>query len=230
MENMMELKTTDVETAPGTSIVGETDKDGNKVVKFNPIFPTLMGSIKLPEIDCKAITRKVLEFVGDKENYEGGWTSFFAPQTDLSVIPGIDQVAQAAVGVSVAFARELKFEVDPEKATLQLWVSVMRQGGHHGIHSHPGSVVSGSFYVDVDNESAPLMIMNPTRHFRNHEPRPSRQEDFGPFTSEQLTIKPEQNLMVVWPAWLEHHVMKQTSQKPRVAISFNVNFPFYDKQ
>lgn len=226
----MDLKTTDVETAPGTSIVGETDKDGNKVVKFAPFFPLLMGSIKLPEIDTKAITRKVLEFVGDKVNYEGGWTSFFAPQTDLSVIPGIDEVAQAAVGVSVAYARELKLDVNPEKAKLQLWVSVIRNGGHHGIHCHPGSVVSGTFYVDVDEKSAPLMLMNPTRHFRHHEPRPARAEDFGPFTSEQLTIKPEQNLMVVWPAWLDHHVVRHTDNKPRVSMSFNVDFPFFDAQ
>lgn len=211
--------------APGTSIVGETDKDGNKLVNFIPVFPILTGSVRLPEIDLQAMARKTLELVGDRVNYEGGWTSYFAPQTDIRVIPGMDDLAQAALGVSAAMARELKMDVQPEKSILQMWVSVIRKGGHHGIHAHARSTFSGTFYVQCDERSAPLMLMNPTRSLRHHEPRPSRAEDFGPFTSEQFTIKPEPGMMNVWPSWMEHHVLRHDDDRPRISVSFNVDYP-----
>lgn len=210
--------------APGTSIVGETDQNGNKIVKFAPIFPVLTGSVRLPEIDTKLMTQKVLEMVGNKTNYEGGWTSYYAPQTDLRSIPGIDDLAQACLGIAAAMAREMKLEVDPEKSMLQLWVSVIRKGGHHGMHSHARSTFSGTFYTQCDDRSAPLMLMSPFRHMRNHEPRPGRPEDYGPFTSEQLTMKPEAGLLYIWPSWLEHCVIKHEDDLPRVSFSFNVDY------
>lgn len=212
-----------VETAPGTSIVGETDKEGNKVVNFEPIFPVMTGRVRIPEIDIQRIAQEALKLAA-KDNYEGGWTSYFT-RMDISTIPGMNEVAQAALGVSAAFARELKMDVDPAKSRLQMWLSVMRKGGFHGIHNHPGSVVSGTFYVQCNEKSAPLMLMNPTRHLRMHEPRPQPQ-DMGPFTSEQLMMKPEAGQMIVWPSWVDHHVMRHDDDQPRVAISFNVDYNF----
>ena len=214
--------------SPGTSIVSETDKDGNKVVNFDPVFPIMTGRVRLPEIDLARMSHEVLKLSEGKDNYEGGWTSFFT-QMDISTITGMNDVAQAAVGVSGAMIRELKLNADPAKATLQMWVSVMRKGGFHGIHSHAGSVISGTFYVQCDDKAAPLALMNPTRHFRNHETRPEPQ-DMGPFTSEQMLIKPEAGQMIVWPSWLEHHVLRHNDDRPRIAISFNVDYPFLDKK
>lgn len=227
--NEMTLVNQPEPTAPGTSIVEEVDKDGNKVISFDAIFPTLIGSIKLPEIPIGDIAKKAVEFASHGDNYEGGWTSYFT-QTDISVIPGMDLVAQAALGVAAAYARELKLDVDPAKGSLQMWVSVIRKNGYHGIHSHPGSVVSGTFYVQCDSNSGPLVLLNPTRHMRNHEPKPGRQEDLTAFTSERMNIQIEPGKMVVWPSWLEHHVMRHEDDKDRIAISFNVDYPFFDRK
>lgn len=216
-------------TAPGTSIVEEVDKDGNKVISYDAIFPTLIGTVRLPEINLDTIAKHAIEYASHGDNYDGGWTSYFS-NTDISKIPGMDMVAQAAMGVAGAYAKELKLDVDPAKGALQMWVSVIRKGGHHGIHAHPGSVVSGTFYVQCDSKSAPLVLWNPTRNLRNHEPRPARPEDFTAFTSESMYIPIEPGKMVVWPSWLDHHVMRHADDRARVSISFNVDYPFFDRK
>jgi len=42
------------------------------------------------------------------------------------------------------------------------------------------------------------------------------------FTAEEITMRPEEGRMYVFPGWLEHGVEENRSNQDRVSISFNV--------
>lgn len=202
----------------------QPDPNAKNVIMYNPVFPVMTASVNL-EMPVEDMAEDLLKLASDTVNYDGGFTTFFDRQR-IDYIRGFKQLEEAIYGVTNSFLRELKYEVNPQKCSIHTWASVMRHGGSHGIHNHPRSVVSGTFYIQCDKESVPLVIENPTNAFRMHEPAVSRVEDFTPFTSPSMVIEPKPNMMVIWPSWLYHYVPKVTKDNsvPRIAISFNVDF------
>ncbi len=202
------------------SYSGQDPTEFNKI-SYNPIFPILTGSVKL-DLPIAEMKAGLLNLAGDQKNYEGGFTTFFNNQ-DLDHITGIKQLKEAIYGVSCAVGRELKFECSYEKASIQLWVNVMRKGCYHPPHHHARSVFSGTFYVECDETMSPFAFINPTRDLRNHEPA-IRPQDAGPFTSEIMMIKPQVGMLNIWPSWIHHYVPEMKVDGPRISLSFNVDF------
>lgn len=202
--------------------VPEQDPNAKNVINYNPVFPTMMAQIKL-ELPTENMAQELLQLAVDTENYEGGYTTYFNGQT-IDHIKGIKELKEAIYGVSVAYCRELKFDLNPDRCGINVWANVMRKGGHHGIHNHPRSVVSGTFYVKAEEDHPPIVFINPTSDLRMHEPIVKRPEDFTAFTSPTLMIQPKPNDMLIWPSWINHHVPKSASSSPRISISFNVDF------
>lgn len=214
-----ELTTTDNTTAPE-----QPKGDEKNVIMYNPVFPVMTATVNL-DLPIEDMAQDLLQLASDTVNYDGGFTTFFNRQR-IDHIRGYKQLEEAIYGVTNSFLRELKYEVNPQKCSIQTWASVIRHGGSHGIHNHPRCVVSGTFYVQCDDQSVPLVIENPTNAFRMHEPSVSRPEDYTAFTAPSMMIQPKPNMMALWPSWLYHYVPKVTKDNsvPRIAISFNVDF------
>jgi uncharacterized protein (TIGR02466 family) len=204
------------ESASYTAATTEFNK-----LNYQPIFPTLITTVKLdlPVAEMKA---GLLQLAGESQNYEGGFTTFFNRQ-ELDHVSGIKQLKEAIYGIACAFGRELKYECNYDKCSIQLWVNVMRKGGYHPPHNHARSTFSGTYYAEVNDNMSPFVFFIPTKDLRMHDPV-VRPEDAGPFTSEQMIIKPETGSLSMWPSWLYHHVPQMNVDGPRVSLSFNVDF------
>lgn len=200
----------------------EPDMNAKNTVFYNPVFPVMTATVNL-DLPVEDMASGIYQLASDIKNYEGGYTTFYNGQS-IEHVKGIPELKEAIYGIVMSFTRELKVEVNPNKCSIQLWASVIRRDGHHGMHCHPRSMYSGTFYVNVNEKSAPLVLMNPTQQFRMHDPQPSRPQDLGPFTSESMAIQPKNNQLVMWPSWMMHHVPVHSDSAPRVAISFNVDF------
>lgn len=202
------------------SYTGGNESEFNKL-NYSPIFPILTTTVKLdlPVAEMKA---GVLSLAKDQKNYEGGYTTFFNGQ-DLDHINGIKQLKEAIYGIACAFGRELKYEANYEKCSIQIWANVMRKGCYHPPHHHSRAVFSGTFYIECDDTMSPFIFVNPTRDMRNHDPV-VRPQDAGPFTSETMVIKPQVGTLNMWPSWLHHFVPEMAVDGPRISLSFNVDF------
>lgn len=202
----------------------QPDPDAKNVINYNPVFPVMTASVNL-DLPVEDMAQDLLQLASDTVNYDGGYTTYFNKQR-IDHIRGFKQLEEAIYGVTNSFLRELKYEVNPQKCSIHSWASVIRYGGSHGIHNHPRSVISGTYYIQCDEKSVPLVIENPTNGFRMHDPMVMRPEDFTAFTAPSMTVQPKPNMMVIWPSWLYHYVPKVIDQeaRPRIAISFNVDF------
>ena len=100
----------------------------------------------------------------------------------------------------------------------EAWVGINRPGNSNTVHLHPGSHISGVFYVSVPGGGGGGASGG---RLTLHDPRgPVSPSWGGPFS-----LDPGDGDLVVFPSWLEHHVEPHRDPRglgqPRVIVSFN---------
>jgi uncharacterized protein (TIGR02466 family) len=96
------------------------------------------------------------------------------------------------------------------------WYSVMDIGKRLHAHRHEGSVVSGVLYVDVDDNTVPLIIKSPLMPYKMND----LYEKFdNPYASSGVSLKPVKGNLIIFPSWIEHETPPE--EGTRCIISFN---------
>lgn len=96
------------------------------------------------------------------------------------------------------------------------WYNQMERGCKVNLHRHEGSVVSGAFYVDVDENTVPLRFRSPLQPYKMND----LHEKFdNQFASVGMMLPPQKGMLLLFPSWLEHET--DPEQGNRCVISFN---------
>jgi uncharacterized protein (TIGR02466 family) len=103
---------------------------------------------------------------------------------------------------------------------LQSWVNLHDRGGFNFLHLHEGSLLSGSFYLQVPPGSGDFV-------FRDPRPGVLHGSFKGglPNCHSDVHLTPSAGLLVLFPCWMEHYVEPHVSDTPRITIAFNANEP-----
>ena len=141
-----------------------------------------------------------------------GYTSYSSlddlPQRDpdiAALVPLLDRhVARFATACGYALKRRLKLD--------SIWVNVLKPGGHHSGHIHPGTVVSGTLYLEVPLGSGAIQFEDP--RLPQMMAAPLRDEQF-------VRVEPEAGQLLLWESWLRHEVLASRAKTARISISFN---------
>jgi uncharacterized protein (TIGR02466 family) len=184
------------------------------------LFPTLIYSCVLK---TEALRRELLHEIGllqeiddaghewSKTNYVGGYTSYSSETQLHHTSPHFGELARMIRPKVKAYCRQLGSGKDRLEFT-DMWVNVMPPGAHHSGHIHPGSVISGTFYVSVPAKSASITFEDPRLPFLMNAP--SRDAHYS--------VQPKNNGLVLFESWLRHEVKTQTGNQPRISVSFNL--------
>ena len=181
-----------------------------------------------PAVDARELHASCLSIAEDDEagqdwseaNAFAGYTSY-ASLTDLPWrFPIFAELVKALDRHVATFAEELAFDLGEKALTLEdIWINVLPEGGSHGGHIHPHSVISGTTYVAMpDGASAlkledprlPMMMAAPPR--RSDAPRKLRTFHYE---------TPKVGDVLLWESWLRHEVPMNMAETERVSVSFN---------
>lgn len=112
---------------------------------------------------------------------------------------------------------------------VQAWPNINVKGDYHNLHNHPHSWLSGTYYVNVPDQSAVKMHrtdLNPAE-ISFFDPRPQANMNAvkgdGQCDPEFRTL-PKNGDLLLWPSFLHHLVHPNLVDDPRISISFNVIF------
>ena len=100
------------------------------------------------------------------------------------------------------------------------WVNINGPNCYNTIHTHNTGAVflSGVYYVTVPKDACGAILF--------HDPRGKSigaAPDLKYFEySNNVMIKPEENMLYYFPSWLEHEVTCNLSNENRISISFNL--------
>jgi uncharacterized protein (TIGR02466 family) len=105
--------------------------------------------------------------------------------------------------------------------TISAWANILRPGGYHRMHTHPGCVWSGVYYIetgkpDPDHPTAGRLEL--------YDPRTAVEMMALPETpfGQPVLIDPEPGMMVVFPSWLRHMVHPFVGEGERITIAWNM--------
>jgi uncharacterized protein (TIGR02466 family) len=104
------------------------------------------------------------------------------------------------------------------------WANLNAPGTGHPAHSHPNNYLSGVYYARVQPGADTINFL---------DPRPQTGIIRPPVTTltaentEQVVVKITCGTLLMFPAWLQHAVDPNRSDRLRVSIGFNIMFPAY---
>ena len=109
------------------------------------------------------------------------------------------------------------------KLTTSYLINEVGKNSSHLQHSHPGSIISGCFYLKTSFDSPPLIFKDPRDYYKYIYYTPI----FGRSTPYSLlpehAVHVEDGMIMMWPSWLEHEVPLSTSDGNRITIAFNLD-------
>lgn len=96
------------------------------------------------------------------------------------------------------------------------WFNIMDNDGVVHPHRHEASVLSGAYYINAPEGSSNLHFSSPLKPYRMNDLF-SRDTVFNEYYH---SIPCVEDLMIIFPSWLEHYTDKNNNNS-RTVISFN---------
>jgi uncharacterized protein (TIGR02466 family) len=155
----------------------------------------------------------------DEQGYDG-YTSYASLDDLPERFPEFGALKTLLDEQAEAFSKELHWDMQGFHLQLDaLWVNILGEGGSHSGHIHPGSVISGTFYVALPDGAGSLKMEDPRLTGMMGAPQPA---DDAPESARRFVyLTPKQGYALFWESWLRHEVMPNRAEDARISISFN---------
>ena len=205
------------------------------MAQISSLFVTRLYHAQLSELgkapDPQELEASCLSIADDDEagqdwceaNGYPGYTSY-ASLTDLPwrcpVFADLVTLLDAHVA---AFAEDLEFDLDGRELKLEdLWINILPEGGTHGSHIHPHSVISGTTYVTMPDGAGALKLEDPRHAMMMAAParRKAAREELRSF----IYKAPKVGDVLLWESWLRHEVPMNMAEDERISVSFNYSW------
>ncbi len=138
---------------------------------------------------------------------------------------------QAVVRYILAHAEEL-FEhlgYDPayEPAIDTLWANVSPKYAYNRAHTHPNSLWSGVYYLQVPDNAGRIFFLDPRTQSQAFTPRYHPEKKRDSLGWSEVYFEPQEGRLLMFPSWLLHEVEPNMTevtgeQGNRISLSFNI--------
>jgi len=177
-----------------------------------PIFPTPIGIYHI-DVNYENILSIVKKYVSSPHDLIEDCKSSFGQNTNLlldSDLLFLRKEIQNHVSHYTDSTGLQELEITGS------WYNEMELGKKVKLHRHEGSVISGAFYIDVEEETVPIIFHNPLKPYKMND----LYERFdNQYASSGIKLNPELGTLFLFPSWLEHETDAEVSS--RCVISFN---------
>jgi uncharacterized protein (TIGR02466 family) len=198
------------------------------------LFPTFVYSAPL-QARARALNAKLLhecrqlsldDAAGRRwsaKNYPGGYTSYNSASRMHEVSPTFAQLERRLRRHVRAFARALELDLEGRDLSMtDCWVNIMPRQVVHGLHLHPLSTISGTYYVQTPRGSPGLKFEDP--RLDRFMAAPPRRADARAELRPWVTLPAVAGRVVLFESWLRHEVPPNLAATQRISISFNYNW------
>ena len=157
------------------------------------------------------------------KNYPGGYTSY-ASLNRLhkfsSTFAGLERRISAHVR---RFVRHL--DLDLRRRTLVMtdfWINIMPEHVAHGLHLHPLSLISGTYYVVTPRGCPGLKFEDP--RLSRFMAAPPRTAAARPVNRPHIIYPARAGHVILFESWLRHEVACNPTAAERISVSFNYHW------
>ena len=157
------------------------------------------------------------------KNYPGGFTSY-ASLSRLHKTSSTFATLEKKITAHVRrFAQQLDMDLRGRDIFMtDCWVNIMPEHTAHGLHLHPLSFISGTYYVRTPRGCPGLKFEDP--RLDRFMAMPPRRADARPANRQHVTYPAEAGTVILFESWLRHEVSANPATGERISISFNYNW------
>jgi uncharacterized protein (TIGR02466 family) len=196
------------------------------------LFATPVAAVEIPDaarlnaelvgtiLGRRAETRSV------QASNAGGWHS----DREILAWGGapVRQIIEIAKGVATRLTADRDGKPVHPAWTVQAWANVNGPGDSNICHYHPGSVWSGTYYVEDGGCAGDPSLGGEFEMLDPRGPGPGMYAPTLKFAGEDgasvgsaETIRPRPGLLFIFPSWLYHQVRPYRGTDLRISIAFN---------
>jgi uncharacterized protein (TIGR02466 family) len=203
------------------------------------LFPTFVYRAALQRNGLRALNRQLLkegrqiradDAAGRRwsaQNFPAGYTSYGSSHRLQRMSPTFAALERKLARHVGAFAAAAQWDLEGrELAMTDCWINIMMRRAAHGLHLHPLSTLSGTYYVQVPSGWPGIKFEDPRLdRFMAAPPRTAhpRLEN-----RTWVTMPAVAGELILFESWLRHEVVQSPNSRAtpaeRVSISFNYNW------
>jgi len=175
------------------------------------------------EIDCEKIKKYCYDIRSDSSNTDnrllsnyGGWQSIDLFDESIfyhHIVPHVKRYFE------ILQIQHLKFSF------ISFWINISGKDNFNTPHTHPCSFFSGVLYVQAPKNSGNLVFVDSNKNIRtSYEQHYGLAEELplNNIFSKEWNFVPKNNLLVLFPSWIEHYVKPNCSDEDRISIAFDI--------
>ncbi|HUF71597.1 MAG TPA: TIGR02466 family protein, partial [Gammaproteobacteria bacterium] len=148
-------------------------------------------------------------------------TSYYKPEQSILADAELEELEQVVRAAASTFlegrlglpARQLEIE--------RAWINVFEPGAQEGQHTHDGSLLSCSYYVEAPDDCGCIEFPDPIGERRGYR-QFTRTVGSGLLTRPEIAVEPKPGRLVMFESWFGHSVQCNKSGKRRVSIAINL--------
>jgi uncharacterized protein (TIGR02466 family) len=191
------------------------------------LFPTFVWKGDLARQESEPLNRDIVTaLAGLGAPLEGlrpgeNWQSDHGLHERAAFRPLLEWVETAAVS-ALSYLR-----IERPLMVTGCWANVNAPGTGHRLHSHRNNYLSGAYYVQVQEGADSINFFDPKPQAGVIRPAAT-----GPTAenTEVAMVRVRTGSLLLFPAWLQHAVDVNRSNRARISLSFNLMFPGFAEE
>jgi uncharacterized protein (TIGR02466 family) len=148
-------------------------------------------------------------------------TSYYKPDVQVVTDAELHELERFVIGAARTFlekalrlsARHLEIE--------RSWINVFKPGAQEAQHSHDGSLLSCSYYVEAPKNCGCIVMPDPIGARRSHREF-TKTAGGDVLTRREIAVEPQPGRLVMFESWLPHYVQCNKSDQVRISIAMNL--------
>ncbi|HEX5418443.1 MAG TPA: TIGR02466 family protein [Gammaproteobacteria bacterium] len=148
-------------------------------------------------------------------------TSFYRPESSILADADLEELEEAVIGAAEAFL-ELTLKLPPRRLTIdRAWINIFEPGAQEAQHTHDGSLLSCSYYVEAPENCGCIVFPDPIGERRSYR-QFTQTAGTDLLTRREIAVEPQPGRLVMFESWLAHAVQCNKSGKARISIAMNL--------
>ena len=202
---------------------------------IHALFPTYIYSAALQRRGTEAFNRQLLkecrqlrqdDAAGRRwsaENYPGGYTSYGSVHWLQRVSPTFKALQSKLARHVEAFSAAVEWDLEGRELSMtDCWINIMPKNVVHGLHLHPLSTLSGTYYIHVPKGTPGIKFEDP--RLDRFMAAPPRKNSARREMRSWGTFAAAPGQLLLFESWLRHEVVPNRVDAERVSVSFNYNW------
>lgn len=148
-------------------------------------------------------------------------TSYYKPQAQVLVDAGLHELEQFVIAAATAFL-EKGLRLAPRRLEIERsWINIFKPGAQEAQHSHDGSLLSCSYYVEAPKDCGCIVMPDPIGARRSYREF-TKTAGSDVLTRREIAVEPQPGRLVMFESWLPHYVQCNKSDQVRISIAMNL--------